>query len=119
VAWSAGTLTQAGSPSGFVTYNVDYTYHSSQGFTRRGTLNISVDVANKKISLSDEFDFAGSDNSTDDTAVKLSFSAQLLDQNGNAYVGGLTPPYGFVLQYLNTGSDTGPFTYTYSSIFSV
>jgi hypothetical protein len=122
VAWSAGTITpsvQAGGPVGYVTYNIDYTYHSSQGFTRRGTLNISVDVANKKISLSDEYDFAGSDNATDDTAVKLNFSAQLLDQNGNAYLGGLTPPYGFVLIYSNTGSDTGPFTYTYSSIFSV
>jgi hypothetical protein len=85
----------------------------SNTFTRSGTLTITADVTNSRIQLSDEYNFAGVDN-TDVNATYLDFNAQFLDITGAITAGS---PWTIVLSYVNNlPGDTGVLSYTYTSI---
>ena len=108
-------------PTGQITYSVPYVYASNKNFTRQGILTITADVPNQQIQISDEYNFAGADanvNTTSAIATNLDFQAQFLDKNGIlTSISGLTP-WSVVVSYVNTlSSDSGTFTYTYSSVF--
>lgn len=102
-------------PTGQITYVVDYLYASTgNAFTRKGTMTISADVINRKIQLSDEYEFAGTDVANTD-AIYLDFKAEFLNKLGVATT---TDPWTIVISYINDYSgDTGTFNYTYKSIF--
>jgi hypothetical protein len=114
----AATYLGAYGPTGQVTYIVNYVYSSSLNFTRQGQLIITADVAHSQIQLSDEYNYAGSDDSNDSYSVYLDFQAQFLDKNGVlTSISGLAP-WTIVVSYINTlPSDGGALSYTYSAVF--
>jgi len=118
VPWTPTPADRTSGPTGQITYTIDYFYTSqSNAFTRQGTLTISADVANKKIQLSDEYNFAGTDsnfNTNTNDSVVLDFQAQFLDNTGAVTT---TNPWTIVLSYVNNQSDSGILNYTYSSVF--
>jgi hypothetical protein len=75
-------------------------------------MHITADTVNKQISLSDEYDFT----STTQTYVEqLDFQASFVDSAGLTT---LTNPWNILISYQNTTpSDTGTFTYNYTSTF--
>jgi len=105
-----------GTPSGSITYKIEYFYKSTTNFfTRNGTLTISADISNGKLQLSDDYDYAGADPSGENS-LKLDFRVVFLDQSGNSYTTGETP-YTIVLLYTNTlSNDSGTFVYTFSAL---
>lgn len=110
-----------GVPSGSIFYNVDYFYKSianpSSGFSRIGTLTISADADNKKIQLSDEYNYSGYD--PDNTqALKIDFSAKFMDQLGYPYTGAAGQvPTSLAVFCLNiVEGDVGHVDYSYTAI---
>ena len=118
VPWTPTPADRTSGPTGQITYTIDYFYTSqSNSFTRQGTLTITADIVNKKIQLSDEYNFAGTDgnfNTNTNDSVVLDFQAQFLDNTGAIT---LTNPWTIVLSYVNNQSDSGILNYTYSSVF--
>ena len=114
VPWSPTPADRTTGPTGQITYTINYLYSSlSNTFTRSGTLTITADVTNSRIQLSDEYNFAGVDN-TDVNATYLDFKAQFLDITGAITAGS---PWTIVLSYVNNlPGDTGVLSYTYTSI---
>jgi hypothetical protein len=110
---NTGILTSG--PTAQITYIIDYFYASTgNAFTRRGTMTISADVINRKIQLSDEYEFAGTD-ASNTNAVYLDFKAEFLDKTGTITI---TDPWTIVVSYINDyAGDTGTLNYTYKSIF--
>lgn len=101
----------SGTPVGSASYQINYTYQSNANYSRKGIMNISVNVDNSKIQLSDDYVFAGS--YTTDNAQLLDFSAVLLNQTGNPLVSGTA--YSVAIKYISTlSSDSGTFYYSYS-----
>lgn len=115
VPWNPTPSDQTSGPTGQITYTLNYFYNSlANGFTRQGTLTITADVVNKKIQLSDEYNYAGTD-SSDTSAIYLDFEAQFVDNTGTVTT---SNPWTIVVSYVNNlSSDTGILNYTYSSIF--
>jgi hypothetical protein len=76
---------------------------------------ITADVDQKYSQLSDDYNFAGPINSTNDTA--LAFSCALLDISGAIYTGAVGQiPYAIGIYYTNTlANDNGNFTYSYTT----
>lgn len=113
VSWLANPADRTSGPQGQVGYRIDYIYASATaGYTRRGSFELTVDVVNKNITLSDEYDFTvtGSLYST-----TLDFKAGFVDNTGTTT---LTNPWTILISYQNTTpSDQGAFTYTYTSVF--
>lgn len=81
-------LTQLGIPSKVIRlpadtakgFEIDYLYKSNQvQATRKGTIHLSVDPAGDLVSLSDDFDFVGDFNFSEN----LTFTAQNYDENGD------------------------------------
>jgi len=107
-----------GDPRGSITYFVDYTYQSrNNGFTRRGVLTISANIDQKRIQLSDDYDFAGASDPSGDTAIALDFSTRFLNSAGGLLVVG--DPYSIAVDYTNAlGGDSGYLTVTYKAIHS-
>lgn len=107
-----------GTPSGVISYLIDYSYVSSNNnFSRRGTLTISADITHARIQLSDEYDFAGID-SANTISLLLNFKASYLDQIGVAYLGSVgQTPTSIVINYENNlAGDVGIFDYSYTAI---
>jgi hypothetical protein len=113
IPWLPLTTDRTTGPSGAsIVYVIDYFYSSQNHFTRRGTITISADPADKMIQLTDDYDFAGSD-AGDTIATYLDFQAQYVDNTGTVTI---TNPWSIVISYVNNISDSGVFTYTYRSI---
>jgi len=118
---------EVGNPNGSAVYIIDYTYVSTAfNFVRRGTMTISADVHNiggvsyvYPLQLSDDYDHAGSDPSTD-YSLQLDFSAVYLDANGGIYdPTDTTPPSSIQIQHNNLlNTDAGSFTYLYSVTYT-
>jgi len=107
-----------GNPVGAINYTISYLYQSTtNNISRRGVMSIAGNVSAKKIQLSDEYDFAGADNSTDTTAVILNFTATFLDYNGNVYTGSAGQvPYSIGIYYTNNlANDAGYFDFSYTA----
>ena len=109
-----------GIPGGSVSYTIDYTYKSlvttaGTKYSRSGRMLITADVDQKYSQLSDDYNFAGPINSTNDTA--LAFSCALLDISGAIYTGAVGQiPYAIGIYYTNTlANDNGNFTYSYTT----
>jgi len=105
-----------GNPIGAINYTISYLYQSTfSNFSRRGTITITADIDAKKIQLSDEYDFAGTDNSLEATAMILNFSANFLDYNGNLFVGSAgQTPYSVAIYYSNNlANEAGYFDFSY------
>jgi len=101
-----------GVPIGGASYQINYIYQSNAGYSRKGTIGISVNVDYSKIQLSDDYVFAGND-SSDTNAQLLDFSAVLLNQTGNRLVTGTA--YSVAINYISTlSSDSGTFYYSYT-----
>ena len=101
---------------GSITYKIEYTYISNQyNFSRRGVITIMADLIHATIQLSDEYDYAGSENG--DQSYKLDFRASFLEYNGTAYTGGFGQrPHSIQLKYSNELiDDHGTFIYSYTS----
>lgn len=111
--WLPSPSDRTSGPTGSISYNINYTYVSSTaGYSRYGTIHITADTVNKQISVSDEYDFT----SLVQTYVEqLDFQATFVD---NAGLTTLTNPWTILISYQNTTpSDTGTFTYNYTSTF--
>ena len=107
-----------GTPSGVITYTIDYSYVSSNNnFSRRGTITISADITHARIQLSDEYDFAGID-AANTISLLLNFKASYLDQVGVAYLGSPGQvPTSIVINYENNlAGDVGILDYSYIAI---
>ena len=75
-------------------------------------------MPNQQIQLSDEYNYAGTDTATDAYSVYLDFQASFLDKNGALTSVSSLAPWTIVVSYINTlPSDSGTFSYTYSSVF--
>jgi hypothetical protein len=108
---------QYGSPTGSVSYEIDYYYKSNNNsFTRSGVMFVTADVSHAKIQLSDDFNFAGTDPS-DTTALILDFSATFLDATGNTYIGSAgQQPYSIAINFSNNLSgESGFINYSYAA----
>lgn len=108
---------QYGLPIGSVSYSINYFYKStSNSFTRAGVITVSADIDNKKIQISDEYNFAGAD-SSNTTALILDFSTYFLDQDGAHYTGayGQTPSSIAINYSNNLSGDAGYFNYSYTA----
>lgn len=111
----------AGNPVASLSYAIDYTYQSSNGFTRTGTLTVAADIDNRLLQLSDEYDYAGGTDPSGLSATTLAFSARYLDRTGNEIVSsgvGAAAPYSLAIKYTNSSADSGYMTYTYQAIMS-
>jgi len=111
------TTDSEGAPQGSITYLVEYIYQSRvNGFTRRGLLTISANIDQKRIQLSDDYDFAGASDPSGDVAIALDFSTRFLNSAG---VTTTVAPYSIAVDYVNAlGGDTGYLTFTYKAIHS-
>jgi len=116
-----------------INYEIKYFYKSNvNAFSRRGTISLAVDIVHQTIHMSDDFDFAGTDsvyNTNSSYSLQLSFSAALIDINGNTYAGaidsnnaplgtrnGTGSPYGIMIYYTNTlTGDQGEFGFSYTT----
>jgi len=105
-----------GSPSGTINYEIDYFYTSSTNqFSRRGKITLVANIEQKRIQLSDEFDYAGNNGTTN--SLLLDFSAAFLDELGGLWTTGETPG-SIAIKYSNTLSgDIGTFVYSYKAVF--
>lgn len=113
----------SGSPVRSISYEIDYMYRSStNGFTRRGQINLVVDIDatvatySTKAQLSDEYNVTGI---TEADALLLDFSAVLLNENGAPYGGVGEIPSAIAIRYTNTyspsgNSDSGTLAYSYT-----
>lgn len=111
----------SGNPIASINYSIDYTYQSSDGFTRTGTLTIAADIDNRLIQLSDEYNYAGGTDPSGLSASNLAFSARYLDRQGNEIVStgnGAATPYSLAIKYTNASADSGYMTYSYTTIMS-
>ena len=107
-----------GTPKGSVSYNVNYIYKSEiNGFSRKGTLSVILDIEESKIQVSDDYTFTG-DDPNDTIALKLDLTASILDSVGDIYVGAPQEPYAIGVFYKNDlPGDAGTLSYTYTSQF--
>jgi hypothetical protein len=106
-----------GNPVGSINYTINYLYQSSShNFSRRGTMTIAANIDARKIQLSDEYDFAGADNSLEATAVILDFTANFLDFNGNTYTGASGQvPYSVAIKFTNNlSAEAGYLDFNYT-----
>lgn len=106
-----------GTPSGTITYTVDYTFSATQPniFKRSGTILMVVDIDNGLVQLSDEYNYIGGVMDPP-SAIALGFSSELRDYNNNIFVSSPQVPYSLLLTYSNTtGSVVGTFSYTYTA----
>jgi hypothetical protein len=114
------STTDIGTPSGGIKYDIDYTYQSTSGFTRSGTITISAYIgtgSNSKIQVSDEYTWAGSD-ASNVNAQLLEFSAFFLTQVGTLYTNSGSP-YSILVKYINGYSDSGTLTYSYTASVAI
>ena len=99
-----------GIPEKIANYIINYNYYSltTNGYIRRGVINVSADYSHPTtpIQLVDEFDYSGLED--DESALTLRFSAEF---NGES-LGGIN------IFYENSlASEQGDLTYTYTVIF--
>ena len=79
-------------------------------------MTISADVNHGYIQLSDEYDYSGPLDPSDETALNLDFSAGFLKADGTTWTTLPTKPYSIVVRYQNTLiSDAGKMTFSYKS----
>jgi hypothetical protein len=106
-----------GVPSGSIEYTVSYIYKSTYSlYTRKGKINISIDVDQKKFQVSDDYEFAGTD--TNSVSLSVSFSGRFLDATGAVYTGAVGQTLtSFAIYYSNVNAnDIGKFNYSYESV---
>ena len=109
--------TLVGSPTGSIIYTIDYIYTSTHtSFSRKGQLTLIADVAHIKTQLSDDYVYAGANETTD--ALDLDFTMSFLDSSGVKYTGAVGQmPYAIGIYYTNSlPGDTGTLTVTYTSV---
>jgi hypothetical protein len=112
-----------GIPNGSISYEIDYTYRSNNGFTRSGKMLLTAHVGGAGsapiVQLSDDYNFAGVDTAigTSTTSLALTFSPTLINLAGTAYTGAVgTAPYSIGIYYSNTlTGDSGTLYYTYTA----
>lgn len=105
---------QLGNPQGKNSFVIDYVFksYSADNFVRQGKLYVSVDADNGVAQLTDEYNFAGVDNTSE---IILDFKAVLLDTNNVDYTNPLTQTLGsLAIKYSNL-PDSGIMYYSYSS----
>jgi hypothetical protein len=104
-----------GIPSSSVTYSISYIYKSaSNSFTRRGVITISADIDSRQIQLTDDYDFAGSNEAN---ALILDFKGYFLDAVGAIYTGAVGQSVISIGVYYtnNLNGDSGTMAYSYTS----
>lgn len=112
--------TEFGVPTAAIFYTVNYLYRSTAfAFSRRGTLHVVADVANKLTELTDEYDFTGPLYEGED-AIRLRFKSHFVDQDGFIFTDQINQTISaIVIQYQNsfTNDDDGVFTYSYTATY--
>ena len=109
------STTVMGIPSSSVTYSISYIYKSaSNSFTRRGVITISADIDSRQIQLTDDYDFAGSNEAN---ALILDFKGYFLDAVGAIYTGAVGQSVISIGVYYtnNLNGDSGTMAYSYTS----
>jgi Major tropism determinant N-terminal domain len=109
-----------GVPVGSIMYTIDYVFQNLIGgteYTRVGSIVVSVNVATKYIQISDEYNYAGADSQNSDNAMRLSFTAILIDEMGTDVQTSGGDPYAILFNYSNsTVPLSGYFVYSYTAI---
>jgi hypothetical protein len=104
-----------GIPNSSVTYSISYIYKSAaNNFTRRGVITISADIDSRQIQLTDDYDYAGSNEAN---ALILDFKGYFLDSTGAVYTGaGGQSVISIGVYYTNNlNGDTGTIAYSYTA----
>ena len=104
---------ETGVPAGNISYKINYIYKSStNNFIQSGTLYITIDVANKLLQFSEEYDYSGND----DFNMSIDFSAFLLTST-NIKITNSSVPFNLGIFYRNTlEADAGVLTYSYTAV---
>lgn len=107
-----------GTPSGSITYEIDYLFKAADNsFSRKGKITLLVDVdasdstGQNKIQLSDDYIITGV---SEEESLDLDFSAVLLNQSGSVF-GGTDTPRSVALRVTNDLA-SGTFSYSYTAI---
>jgi hypothetical protein len=117
-----GSASQSGGAAGSVGYKIDYQYKSdSNNFTRNGTITLIADIDQSAIThstithLSDEYTVTGL---SEEDALKLEFSAVILNQEGMEINGVSDVPASIALRYRHTltGELLSSISYSYTAI---
>lgn len=106
-----------GVPGGAVSFKLDYLFKSTAfAYSRKGTMDIGVDVTSNKFQLTDDYEFVGSDPGHS-LAQVLDFSVRILTTTGATYTGAIgQTPGSIAVYYINTRTgDAGLFNYSYTS----
>jgi hypothetical protein len=110
-----------GNPSSSVGYNITYKYKSfANDFTRTGIISFVIDidksitVHSTQVQLSDDYSVVGI---TEDNALKLEFSAVLLNQYGEELTGVSDIPSSIALRYKQalTNESLSELTYSFGA----
>lgn len=111
-----------GGPSKSVSYKIDYQYKSdSNSFTRNGTISLVADIDQSAslhasvVQLSDEYSVTGL---SETDALKLEFSAVILNQSGDEINGLSDVPSSIALRYKHPldGESLSSISYSYTAI---
>lgn len=99
-----------GVPSGIIHYKLDYTYNSTgNDFLQAGTLYVSLDVTNKLIQFSEEYNYVG----LEDYNQSIKLTAVMLSQFGQQTT--TATPYGIGIFYRNLlDTDAGVLSYSFT-----
>ena len=112
---------QYGVPFGSIHYFVNYTYTSeNHNFSRAGIMEISAFIGDgsvPKIQMSDEYNYAGSEDTLSNSLV-LDLTAKFLDESGAVFTGAPGQIASTIeIDYTNgPASDYGFFDYSYKAI---
>ena len=78
-------------------YIIDYYYKSYQiNATRKGSLNVTVDITHNKVQVSDNYDYAGNE----DYSTVLEFTASLVSASGDN-ISSTQPAAAIMIKYSN------------------
>lgn len=117
--------TSQGVPSGSMSYTINYFFKNDEGiaYQRSGTLFIAVDIDERSLQLSDEYNYAsttaidtGSPYTQND--IQLAFSVKFIDKTGETYVSDPQVPHAILLSFNNNigGNLNGTFAFTFTAI---
>lgn len=114
------SISELGTPERSIMYTIDYIYRGNDNFSRKGTMNLVVDVDASTdtnasvVQLTDEYDYTGPDELK---ARRLTFVINLLDEVGDIYVGSIGQvPFSIAIYFSNNGGDSGVLTYKYNAV---
>ncbi len=117
--------TSQGVPAGTMSYTINYFFKNDEGtaYQRSGTLFIAVDIDERVIQMSDEYNYASTTAIVTSPPeaqndIQLEFSANFIDKVGDPYVSDPQVPHAILLSFDNNigGNLDGTFVFTFTAL---